>query len=999
PVTNATAAIFNGNDAIELFNTALNAPADIIGRIGEDPGTQWSAGGNSTQDQTLRRKSTVTGGVTANPASGFPTLATEWDALGTNVIADLGTHGIGATVTLTATGMGGVQTSCLAVVTVVDATAPSPDCQDITVDIEAGGTYTLTAEDVNEASSDNCSVNLSIPATVFDCNDVGSTVNVTLTITDDSGNLASCSADVTVADGNNICNQAPTASCQPVTVNADANCQGTAAAIDFDGGSTDPEMGMLSFGVSPAGPYPLGTTNVTLTVTDPGGATDNCMTTVTVVDNSAPSITCPGNFAINADAQCQALVPNFTGGPIVLANSVTEFSETQGSGGWSYGQYFAFDAGNFSQLPAYNNGVPQWQDNQAFSTPFLDAFGGHPGTDDLKWAVRRWVSPYTGTVDIGLAFYDRDGNCGDGAHVRVLLNGTQIWEYLNIPTTLVTQSISQAITAGDVIDFVIDPKFDGGCDNTQFTTLITAPNALSTSDNCGQVIVTQSPAPGTPVSAGVTLITLTADDGSSTPQSCTFNLNVLDVTPPAAACQPATVQLSSAGAGSITPAEVFDAANSSDNCGVVNPVSVSPTSFSCSDVGSATVTLTVSDDNGNTSTCSAAVTVNAYAEELCGDGIDNDCDGLVDDDDPSATGQSAWYADMDNDTYGDPDNSTLACEQPAGFVADNTDCDDTDSAVNPGAQEACNGTDDDCDNLVDEEDPSLIDNTSPTAACQPATVNLNTSGAGSITAADVFDSVNSSDNCGTVNPQSVSPSNFSCADVGAVTVTLTANDGNGNTSACQATVTVEDPTGFCSQVFCFDGETEALIIYVEGLGINPKIARAIIKRLELTAYKFCLGASPGTVISALNSIISYVEYQRGRSIPASDADYIIAEAEGLIDALNVGTAECCSGIPRPAPPTATAEIAASYEMDVAPNPFRDETTIRFYLPEAGPASLEVFSLQGQRVATLLTGTLDAGYYTQEWDGTAEGGRLSAGVYLIRLRTEEAVLVKKASLVR
>ncbi len=93
--------------------------------------------------------------------------------------------------------------------------------------------------------------------------------------------------------------------------------------------------------------------------------------------------------------------------------------------------------------------------------------------------------------------------------------------------------------------------------------------------------------------------------------------------------------------------------------------------------------------------------VNPDAVEVC-DGVDDDCDGLVDDDDPGVTGTSAWYADGDGDGYGDASVSLAACEAPTGFVADATDCDDDDASSNPGASEACDGVDNDCDGDVDD---------------------------------------------------------------------------------------------------------------------------------------------------------------------------------------------------------------------------------------------------------------------------------------------------------
>ena len=108
-----------------------------------------------------------------------------------------------------------------------------------------------------------------------------------------------------------------------------------------------------------------------------------------------------------------------------------------------------------------------------------------------------------------------------------------------------------------------------------------------------------------------------------------------------------------------------------------------------------------STDCGGTDCDDSDATVNPAATEFC-DGIDNDCDGVVDEAD--AADASTWYADDDTDTFGDINNSVVACDQPLGYAVDDTDCDDTDTDIYPGAPEWCNGYDDDCDGVVDEDD-------------------------------------------------------------------------------------------------------------------------------------------------------------------------------------------------------------------------------------------------------------------------------------------------------
>ncbi len=88
------------------------------------------------------------------------------------------------------------------------------------------------------------------------------------------------------------------------------------------------------------------------------------------------------------------------------------------------------------------------------------------------------------------------------------------------------------------------------------------------------------------------------------------------------------------------------------------------------------------------------------ADEAC-DGVDNDCDGEIDEE--GGSDASTWYADDDFDGYGDPDDSLQACEQPSGYVDNAEDCDDGSAGTYPGAEEHCDGEDNDCDGDSDED--------------------------------------------------------------------------------------------------------------------------------------------------------------------------------------------------------------------------------------------------------------------------------------------------------
>jgi len=104
------------------------------------------------------------------------------------------------------------------------------------------------------------------------------------------------------------------------------------------------------------------------------------------------------------------------------------------------------------------------------------------------------------------------------------------------------------------------------------------------------------------------------------------------------------------------------------------------------------VTLVNAEDDD---TCTATT-------ETC-DGIDNDCDGSIDENLPTNT----FYYDEDGDGAGDDSNTETSCESSMnGYVTTGGDCDDSDASRSPNYTELCNSYDDDCDNLVDEDDGS-----------------------------------------------------------------------------------------------------------------------------------------------------------------------------------------------------------------------------------------------------------------------------------------------------
>ena len=148
---------------------------------------------------------------------------------------------------------------------------------------------------------------------------------------------------------------------------------------------------------------------------------------------------------------------------------------------------------------------------------------------------------------------------------------------------------------------------------------------------------------------------------------------------------------------SITPAEEDCAADDDEDCdGAVDEgcaCTGGPRACGDTEVGACAFGMQTCDGE-RWSACMGGVTPTA---ETCND-VDDDCDGSTDE-----RVRTIYYRDMDGDGFGSSAMRIEACSLPAGYVSSSTDCDDSDPTRRPGIEETCNGVDDDCDVMVDED--------------------------------------------------------------------------------------------------------------------------------------------------------------------------------------------------------------------------------------------------------------------------------------------------------
>lgn len=672
---------------------------------------------------------------------------------------------VGTTInTFEITDASGNTATCSFEVIVNDNEPPVVTCPaDITVSNDPGDCGAIVS--FTPTITDNCpgSTVSSVPASgsFFP---VGTTL-VTVTGTDASGNIVTCTFNVIVND-----TEDPTISCPAdITINNDAGVCGavvtytTPMGTDNCPGSTTVQTEGLASGST----FPVGTTTNTFLVTDASGNTATCSFDVTVIDAEDPTISCPGDITVNNDPGVCGAVVNYT---VTESDNCTTAlnqipDQTSSFTGNARGYWFTAPVDFVMtglRVPTTASSADQNVMVMRFDAVPPNFASTGPYADLLHWSGQ---VPGNGFIPVNISI-----SAGD--IIGILgTRGTNSTNSYTTGTNIVIAGINVSIDRlGTQNDIHNAPAPQGS-----FFTEVGSPNQSRVEFEYMTPITTQTAGlpSGSVFPVGTTTNTFVTTDGAGNTATCSFTVTVNDAEPPVITC-PANITVNN-DPGVCGAIVTYTAPTSGDNCpGETVSQTAGLTSGSVFPVGTTTNTFVVTDASGNTATCSFDVTVNdtepPVASCVAPFTIQLDATGNA----------SITFGDIDN---GSTDNCAIDTMtiNPSSFTCANVGPNTVTLTVTD-----VNGNSSTCTTTVTVED-----NVPPVAVCQNITIDLDPDGNATITPADVDGG--STDACG-IASLSIDVDTFDCSDVGTNPVVLTVTDVNGNSSQCTAIVTVQDVT-------------------------------------------------------------------------------------------------------------------------------------------------------------------------------------------------------------
>ncbi|WP_296380826.1 T9SS type A sorting domain-containing protein [Winogradskyella sp.] len=407
----------------------------------------------------------------------------------------------------------------------LDIQVPDVITQDITVQLDINGNASITTGDIDNGSSDNCTLTpnlvFALDTTSFTCSNLG-TNTVNLTVTDEANNFASLPATVTVED-----NVAPTVVTQNIIVQLDNFGNASIIPGDVDNGSSDAcGIDTLDLDVFDFTCANIGVNIVTLTVIDNEGNSSNDTAMVTVEDDLPPSI-------VTQDITVQL---DGTGNVSIVPGDVDNgSSDNCGIASMS------LDVSDFTCVNIGPNAV---------NLSILDGEGNF--TNDTVTVTVEDIEEPTVVAQNVTVQLDASGNAS--ITTADINNGS------SDNCTIASLSLDvTAFTCSDLGDRTVELTVTDQSGNTamEFATVtvidviaptITCPsgfnvesngdytlpdyfldNEVTATDNCN-ITVVQTPVPGTVLPDGDYTISFTATDASGNSDACSFDLKVIDTT-------------------------------------------------------------------------------------------------------------------------------------------------------------------------------------------------------------------------------------------------------------------------------------------------------------------------------------------------------------------------------------------------------------------------------------------------------------------------------------
>ncbi|HET9250709.1 MAG TPA: HYR domain-containing protein [Candidatus Eisenbacteria bacterium] len=872
------------------------------------------------------------------------------------------------TVTATATNACG-SASTTFTVTVNDTEAPAITTSNLTRTNDPGTCAAMLMLDLCTFATDNCG-----QATVLGTRSDGmalgdafpvGTTTVTWVATDTAGNSSTATQTVTVTDTQKPVLTAPA----DLTITTGADATQCGATIDDTALGTATATDNCGFTLTrdgiPAGHFfPVGTTTITWTATDPSGNTATATQLVTVADTTPPAITTAALDVPTGEGLCTATIGSL-GTTAADHCGGTTLTGTRSDGaplgdpfpvGTTTITWVATDlAGNASSLTqtvkvsdveiptlALPAVAEQFTGPGAASCAALvsdEALGTPVAGDNCGATVTRTGVPEgnlfpVGTTTIAYTATDPSGNS---------VTATQ--------TVTVTDDTPPALTVP--ADLTLETGANGsGCGLAMSNAAL---GTATASDNCSVTLDRTGVPEGNVFPLGTTTITYTATDASGNTTSATQKVTVVDTTPPSIT----TANLeASTDAGLCTASFADLVTGAADNCGSLTPAGTRSDGAALGDPfpkGTTTITWTATDAAGNTATASQTVTVTNATPQVT---ILTPASGAI-----YAAGSNISVSGLFTDNAGDLHTARWVCDalttpatvnEATGAVSGQLclttagvyrlrlevqdQCENTGSADQVGGLEA----------MIVVYDPTAgfvtgggwISSPAGSYAANPA-----------LTGKANFGFV-SRYKKGQSTPSGETEFQFKAGNLNFHSTSYNWLVVAGSRAQFKGSGTINGTGDFGFMITATDGQ-------ISGGGGQDRFRIKITDKVTGQAvYDNQMGASDdASPVTALGG---------GAIAIHSSSGYLSAALLG-------GAADGASATA--GAPTETALFQNS------PNPFNPVTTVRFALREAARATVQVYGVRGELVRTVVDGHLPAGQHTVTWDGTTRsGGRAASGVY-------------------